>query len=41
MRIARPLLLALSILGSHVFAQDSGANVPKEKHDYQVCQHWR
>ena len=37
MRIARPLLLALSVLGSHVFAQDSSANVPKQKHDYQVC----
>lgn len=37
MRIARPLLFALSVLGSHVFAQDSGATVPKQKHDYQVC----
>lgn len=36
MRIARPLLLALSALGSHVFAQDSGVNVAKQKHDYQV-----
>ncbi|KAH9844178.1 heat shock protein Hsp90 [Rhodofomes roseus] len=34
MRIVRPLLLALSALGSHVFAQES-ASAPKQRHDYQ------
>ncbi|KAH9938276.1 Hsp90 protein-domain-containing protein [Fomitopsis serialis] len=36
MRIVRPLVLTLSVLGSYVFAQDT-TNVPKQKHDYQVC----
>ncbi|KZT72468.1 HSP90-domain-containing protein [Daedalea quercina L-15889] len=34
MRILRPLLLALSVLGLQVFAQDD-ANASKQRHDYQ------
>lgn len=34
MRLFRPLLLSLTVLASHVFAQES-AEVPKQKHDYQ------
>ncbi|KAJ7276359.1 Hsp90 protein-domain-containing protein [Mycena haematopus] len=38
MRLLRPLLLSLTLLSSYAAAQDFDApDVPKEKHNYQVC----
>lgn len=40
MRLLRPLVLTLTVLSSYVFGQeDETPGIPKEKHNYQVCQY--